>query len=140
MRSDITITTTATKAASRQSRGDSVHQVILIGRLVAWPDPRETPSGEHVTTVPIAVQAGSHPDFFDVVLWGQMADFATRYLTKGRLVYGAGKLSSRQWRAATGSSRRDRRDRRQPTPSALQEERSGYPGGITPGRIPGEVH
>ena len=93
MRSNTTTTTTATKVASRQSRGDSVNQVTLIGRLVASPDPRETPSGKHVTTVRVAVQAGSHPDFFDVVLWGQMADFATRYLTKGRLVYVAGRLS-----------------------------------------------
>ena len=85
--------TTTTKAASRQSRGESVNQVQLIDRLVAAPDLRETPSGKHVTTVRVAVQAGSHPDFFDVVLWGQMADFATRYLTKGRLVYVAGRLS-----------------------------------------------
>ncbi|MCL5047582.1 MAG: single-stranded DNA-binding protein [Firmicutes bacterium] len=85
--------TTTTKAASRQSRGESVNQVQLIDRLVAAPDLRETPSGKHVTTVRVAVQAGSHPDFFDVVLWGQMADFATRYLTKGRLVYMAGRLS-----------------------------------------------
>ena len=68
MRSNTTTTTTATKAASRQSRGDSVNQITLIGRLVAAPDPRETPSGKHVTTARIAVQAGSHPDFFDVVL------------------------------------------------------------------------
>ncbi len=68
MRSNTTTTTTATKAATRQSRGDSVNQITLIGRLVAAPDPRETPSGKHVTTARIAVQAGSHPDFFDVVL------------------------------------------------------------------------
>ena len=106
MRSNTTTTTTATKAASRQSRGDTVSQVTLIGRLVAAPDPRETSSGKHVTTARVAVQAGSHPDFFDVVLWGQMADFATRYLTKGRLVYVAGRLRSRQWQATDGSTRR----------------------------------
>ena len=54
----------------------------------------------------VAAQAGSHPDFFHVVLWGQMADFATRYLTKGRLVYVAGRLSSRQWQATDGTTRR----------------------------------
>jgi hypothetical protein len=55
MRSNTTTTTTDTKAASRQSWGDSVSQVILIGRLVASPDPRETRSGKHVTTVQVAV-------------------------------------------------------------------------------------
>ena len=106
MRSKTTTTRTATKEASSQVRGDSVNQVTLIGRLVAIPELRETASGKHVTTVRVAVQTGSHPDFFDVVLWGQMADFATRYLTKGRLVYVAGRLSSRQWQATDGTTRR----------------------------------
>jgi single-strand DNA-binding protein len=52
------------------------------------------------------VQPGADLDFFVVVLWGQMADFATRYLMKGRLVYVAGKLSSRQWQATDCSTRR----------------------------------
>jgi single-stranded DNA-binding protein len=65
------------------------------GRLVAAPYPRETLSGKHITTARVAVQPGADLDFFVVVLWGQMADFATRYVMKGRLVYVAGKLSSR---------------------------------------------
>ncbi len=52
------------------------------------------------------MQPGADLDFFVVVLWGQMADFATRYLMKGRLVYVAGKLSSRQWQATDCSTRR----------------------------------
>jgi single-strand DNA-binding protein len=106
MRSKTTTRRTATKAASSQSRGDSVNQVTLIGRLVATPELRETASGKHVTTVRVAVQTGPHPDFFDVVLWGRTADFTTRYLTKGRLVYVAGRLSSRQWQATDGTTRR----------------------------------
>ncbi len=106
MRSKTATTRTATKAASRQIRGDTVNAVTIVGRLVAAPELRETASGKHVTTVRVAVQTESHPNFFDVVLWGQMADFATRYLMKGRLVYVAGRLSSRQWQAADGSTRR----------------------------------
>ncbi|WP_049755476.1 single-stranded DNA-binding protein [Acidimicrobium ferrooxidans] len=83
-----------------------MNQVTLIGRLISSPDLRETPSGKHVTTVRIAVQAGYHSGFFDVVLWGQAAEFATRYLTKGRLVYVAGRLNSRQWHATDASTRR----------------------------------
>ncbi len=106
MRSKTATTRTAPKAASRQIRGDTVNAVTIVGRLVAAPELRETASGKHVTTVRVAVQTESHPNFFDVVLWGQMADFATRYLMKGRLVYVAGRLSSRQWQAADGSTRR----------------------------------
>ena len=41
-----------------------------------------------------------------MVLWGQLADFATSYLGKGRLVYVEGRLQSRQWQATDGSTRR----------------------------------
>ena len=34
-----------------------------------------------------------------MVLWGQLADFATSYLGKGRLVYVEGRLQGRQWQA-----------------------------------------
>jgi hypothetical protein len=44
----------------------------IIGHFVAAPELRETVSGKHVTTVPVATHSKSH----DVVLWGQVADFA----------------------------------------------------------------
>jgi single-strand DNA-binding protein len=90
----------------RQSRGDSVNQVTLIGRLVAAPELRETGSGKHVTTVRVATNGKTHAEFHDVVLWGLLADFATSYLGKGRLVYIEGRLQSRQWQATDGSARR----------------------------------
>ena len=102
-------TTTSTKKPAigeRQSRGDSVNQVTLIGRLVAAPELRETGSGTPVTTIRIATNGKSHAEFHDVVLWGQLASFASSYLGKGRLVYVEGRLQSRQWKAADGSTRR----------------------------------
>jgi single-strand DNA-binding protein len=99
-------TSTKQQTASTQSRGDSVNQVTLIGRLVAAPELRETASGKHVTTVRVATNGKSHAEFHDVVLWGQLADFATSYLSKGRLVYVEGRLQSRQWQATDGSTRR----------------------------------
>ena len=101
-----TTTTTKKQTASVQSRGDSVNQVTLIGRLVAAPELRETASGKHVTTVRVATNGKSHAEFHDVVLWGQLADFACQYLGKGRLVYIEGRLQSRQWQATDGSTRR----------------------------------
>ncbi len=85
MRSNKT-NSTKKQTASTQSRGDSVNQVILIGRLVAAPELRETASGKHVGTVRVATNGKSHAEFHDVVLWGQLADFACQYLGKGRLV------------------------------------------------------
>jgi len=106
MRSKTATTRTATKAASSQSRGDSVNQVTLIGRLVTTPELRETASGKDVTTVRVATNGKSHAEFHDVVLWGQLADFACQYLGKGRLVYVEGRLQSRPWQATDGSTRR----------------------------------
>ena len=81
-------------------------QVTLIGRLVTAPELRETASGKHVTTVRVVTNDKSHAEFHDVVLWGQLADFACQYLGKGRLVYIEGRLQSRQWQATDGSTRR----------------------------------
>jgi single-strand DNA-binding protein len=97
----------ATEPAEQKSRGDSVNQVTLIGRLVAAPELRETGSGKHVTTIRVATNGKTHTEFHSVVLWAQLADFATSYLGKGRLVYVEGRLQSRTWQASDGSSRRN---------------------------------
>jgi len=110
MRSTKQSTTTKTstekpETTQQSSRSNSVNQVTLVGRLVADPQLRETGTGKHVTTVRIATNNGASAEFHNVVLWGQLADFATNYLTKGRLVYVAGRLQTRAWTAADGSTR-----------------------------------
>lgn len=108
MRSNKTNTKTTASEPENKSRGDSVNQVILVGRLVAAPELRATASsGKHVTTARIATNGRSSAEFHDVVLWGQLADFCTSYLGKGRLVYVEGRLQSRSWQAADGSTRRN---------------------------------
>lgn len=93
-------------ANGRSARQDSVNQVTLIGRFVATPELRQTASGTHVTTARVATNDRNGVEYHDVVLWGQLADFATQHLGKGRLVYVEGRLQSRQWQAADGSTRR----------------------------------
>ena len=106
MPSNTTNSTKKLATGGRQSRGDSVNQVTLIGRLVATPELRETGSGKSVTTIRVATNGKSHAEFHDVVLWGQLASFACSYLGKGRLVYIEGRLQSRQWQTTDGSTRR----------------------------------
>lgn len=86
--------------------------VALIGRVVADPELRYTPSGLAVTTLRIAVdrrfksQSGEkETDFFDVVAWRQSAEFAANYLTKGRLVGVTGSLQQRSWVQQDGQKR-----------------------------------
>jgi len=98
--------TTETTETKHSSKGTSVNRVILVGRLVATPELRTTASGIHVTTVRIATNDREQPEFHDVVLWRQHADFATKYMTKGRLAYIEGRQQSRTWEAADGTKRR----------------------------------
>ena len=97
---------TESTPTAKSSRGTSVNRVILVGRLVAKPELRETGNGIHVTTVRVATNDREQAEFHDVVLWRQQADFAVTYLTKGRQVYVEGRLQGRTWEAADGSQRR----------------------------------
>ena len=77
-----------------------LNRVVLIGRLVADPEHRMTQSGKGVANLRVAVDRKGREketDFFDVTAWGQSADFAATYLSKGRLVAIEGRLQVRQY-------------------------------------------
>lgn len=99
--------TTATESTptGKSSRGTSVNRVILVGRLVATPELRTTGNGIHVTTIRVVTNDRAQAEFTDVVLWRQMADFATTYMAKGRLAYIEGRLQTRTWESADGTKR-----------------------------------
>ena len=89
-----------------------LNRVILIGRLVADPELRYTPSGVPVANFRIAVDrpftnaAGEREtDFINIVAWRQRAEFAANYLGKGRLVAIDGRLQIRQWTTQDGQRR-----------------------------------
>jgi len=97
---------TEVPGTEKTTRSASVNKVTLVGRLVAAPEMRTTGSGLHVTTVRVVTNDRETPEFHDVVLWRQLADFAVGYMAKGRLVYVEGRLQSRTWEAADGTKRR----------------------------------
>jgi single-strand DNA-binding protein len=89
-----------------------LNRVVLIGRLVADPELRYTPSGVPVANFRIAVDrrftnaAGEREtDFINIVAWRQSAEFAANYLGKGRLVAVDGRLQIRQWTTQDGQRR-----------------------------------
>lgn len=93
----------------------SVNKVILVGNLGADPEVRSTPSGQQVATLSLATSR-NHKDrdgnrkeeteWHRVVVWGQLAELAQRYLAKGRKVYVEGRLQTRSWDdAQTGQKR-----------------------------------
>lgn len=89
-----------------------MNKVILIGNLAADPESRTTQSGVQQCTLRLAVQrrfANQHgqreADFFNVVCWRQTAEFAARYLSKGRKIAVEGSIQNRSYTAQDGSKR-----------------------------------
>lgn len=83
-----------------------LNRVDIIGNLGADPDVRTTPTGQLVATLRVAVserfkdregQWKDATEWITVVCWGHQAEFAQRYLTKGRKVFVTGKLKTRSW-------------------------------------------
>ena len=82
----------------------SINNVILMGRLTADPELRQTPSGVSTCQITVAVnrsytsQDGERPtDFITVVAWRQTAEFISRNFTKGKLILVEGQLRTRTY-------------------------------------------
>ncbi len=80
-----------------------MNRVILMGRLTADPELRQTPQGTTVTRFTIAVdrrfrkEGGQQADFITCVAWRQTAEFICRFFGKGRMIAVEGQLQSRTW-------------------------------------------
>lgn len=85
-----------------------MNRVILMGRLTADPELRQTPQGTAVTRFTIAVDrrfkrdGGQQADFITCVAWRQTAEFICRYFQKGRMIAVEGQLQSRSWDGQDG--------------------------------------
>ena len=82
-----------------------VNQVVLIGRLVRDAELKCTSSGKPVTRFSLAVNEKrkvgddwkDSAGFFEVVLWGQLGESLSLYLTKGKQIAVIGKLTQERW-------------------------------------------
>ncbi len=92
----------------------SVNKVLLIGRLGANPEVRYTGNGSAVANFNLATdevwndkngQKQKKTEWHRVVVWGKLAEFAEKYLTKGREVYVEGRLQTRSWDDKDGNKR-----------------------------------
>jgi len=89
----------------------------LIGKLTRDPELRTVKTGagdRSVLTLGIAVRKPVKPeqddaptaDFFDVTVWGQLAETCAAHLGKGRLVAVSARLEPTSWEAPDGKRRR----------------------------------
>lgn len=89
-----------------------MNKVILMGRLVADPELKTTPSGVSVTSFRIAVDRNyvkqgeeRQADFIDIVCWRQRAEFVCKYFGKGQLIALDGSIQTRQYQDKNGNNR-----------------------------------
>ena len=84
----------------------SLNKVMLIGRLGADPEFRVTPNGSSVVTFNLATdeiykdkngQKIERTEWHRIVAWDKLAEICKQYLTKGKLIYVEGKLTTRSW-------------------------------------------
>lgn len=87
--------------------------ITVQGRLVKPIELRHTQSGKAVASFSLAVdrdrkgQNGEREtDFLDVVAWGQTAELAERWLSKGDLATVTGRLQMRDWTDRQGNKRK----------------------------------
>ena len=89
----------------------TLNRVELIGRLGQDPNMRITSAGQAVTRLSLATDRPSRPgetgtDWHQIVCWDQLAEFAGQHLTRGRLVFVAGRITYRTWEGRDGQRRR----------------------------------
>jgi single-strand DNA-binding protein len=80
------------------------NQVVLVGRLTRDAEIKYTTSGKAVTKFSLAVndwyKAGEgrkKVSFFEIVLWGKLAESLDKYLIKGKQIVVTGKLTQERW-------------------------------------------
>src|SRR3989338_6805775 len=92
----------------------NLNKVLIVGRLTADPQLRQTPSGQSVASVRVATnrtwtdksgQKQEAAEFHNVVLWGRQAEIASQFLTKGSLMLVEGRLQTRSWEGQDGQKR-----------------------------------
>jgi single-strand DNA-binding protein len=90
-----------------------LNSVIMMGRLTADPELRQTPQGVNVCSFTIAVDRSfvkqgeqRQADFFDVVAWRGQADFVSRFFRKGQMIAVQGRMETKQYEDKNGVKRK----------------------------------
>lgn len=92
-----------------------LNQAQIIGRVGRDPEHNQTNSGNSVTSFSIATteqwkdkatgEKREATEWHRVITFGKLADIAKEYVTKGKLVYISGKLTTRKYQAKDGSEK-----------------------------------
>lgn len=90
-----------------------INKVILVGHLGKDPEVRHLEGGVSVASFPLATSETYNKDgrkieqteWHNIVMWRGLADVASKYLQKGKLVYIEGKLRTRSFEDKEGNKK-----------------------------------
>ena len=89
----------------------SFNKVILMGRLTADPELKQSSSGTSVTSFNLAVDRRYNKDeekkcdFITIVAWRATAEFICKHFGKGQAILVCGELQTRTWEDKQGNKR-----------------------------------
>ena len=89
-----------------------LNRAILMGRLVADPELRQTQSGISVVSFTIAIDRNyskdreRQADFIDIVAWRRTAEFVSNYISKGKMIIVEGSIQTRLYEDKQGNKRK----------------------------------
>lgn len=88
-----------------------MNKVILLGRLTKEVEVRYTQNNTAVASFSLAVnrrfakQGEQQADFINIVAWNKVAEFCSKYFTKGQQVSVVGRIQTRTWDDQNGQKR-----------------------------------
>lgn len=92
----------------------SVNKAILVGNVGKDPEVRHLEGGTSVARFTLATSESyknkngelvTTTEWHNIVAWRQLAEFAEKYIKKGRQLYVEGKITNRQWDDKDGNKR-----------------------------------
>lgn len=92
----------------------NLNKAFVLGNLTRDPELRQTPTGQNVATFGVATNRmwtdrtgnkQTQTEFHNVVVWGRLAEIASQYLGKGRLVLIEGRITTRSWQDQQGQKK-----------------------------------
>jgi single-strand DNA-binding protein len=90
-----------------------INQAVIMGRLTADPELRQTQSGLSVTSFTVAVDRSfvkqgeeRQTDFIDAVAWRGTAEFVSRYFQKGSMIALRGAIQTSSYEDKNGIKRK----------------------------------
>jgi len=88
-----------------------MNKVFISGRLVRDPESKITSSGKTLCTFSIAndlhYRDNKKTGFYNIKVWGNMANIITEYYTKGQEIFITGRLDHNKWKDQEGKNRND---------------------------------